>query len=49
MKRENVAKSYMVKKISKKTKQKKTAFDDHFWLKIGTVMAMSHMLIVNIC
>ena len=37
MKRENVAKSYMVKKISKK---KKTAFTEHFWLKIG--MAMSH-------
>ena len=36
MKRENVAKSYMVK-ISKKT-----AFTEHFWLKIGTLMAMSH-------
>ena len=44
MKRENVAKSYMIKKLAKKkqTKTKKTAFNEHFWLKIGTLMAMSH-------
>ena len=39
MKRENVAKLYMVKKLAK---TKKTAFTEHFWLKIGTQMAMSH-------
>ena len=38
MKRENVAKSYMVKiEIINKT-----TFTEHFWLKISTLMAMSH-------
>ena len=41
MKRKNVAESYLVKKFEISNK---TTFTEHFWLKIGTLMARGGVL-----